>query len=245
MDKEPDLSNQSSDEIRQRIEQTRADLTEKLETLEHEVKDTVSGATNAVIDTVQTVKNTVEGTVEAVKQKVEGTVESVRQTLDPRRQFERHPWPMVGGSIALGYLAGSVLPSTMRLARTTISGMGISTTDCREPEIASPQAEQSDEVDRFLNEGGGQAPIEPQGPSLWTNLAQRFAPEISEVKRLAIGALFGLLADQVKKSLPDNLSAQMGSILDSVGSKLAGQTAPQPEFARSEVRRSTQPNGVR
>src|ERR1700730_17740594 len=110
MHKEPDLSNQRPDDIRHRIEETRSSLTERLEMLEHQVKQTVGGATDAVKDTVQTVRDSVEGTVEAVKQKVEQTVESVRQTLDVRRQVEQHPWAMVGGSIALGYPAGSGLP---------------------------------------------------------------------------------------------------------------------------------------
>jgi ElaB/YqjD/DUF883 family membrane-anchored ribosome-binding protein len=246
MDKEPDLSNESPDEIRHRIEETRSDLTEKLETLEHEVKDTVRGATNAVVDTVQTVRNTVEGTVEAVKQKVEGTVNSVTQTLDLRRLVERHPWSMVGGSIALGYLAGSMLPRPLRLTRTAIGGEYLSSTGYPEPEIASPGVERCREEDRFLGEGRDEAPIERRESSSWTtNLAQQFAPEIAQVKHLAIAAVLGLLAEQVKKSLPDNLSAQVGTILDSVTSKLAGDPVPGPAFAGSERRRSTQPNGVR
>jgi ElaB/YqjD/DUF883 family membrane-anchored ribosome-binding protein len=245
MDKEPDLSDQSPDEIRQKIEETRSTLTEKLETLEHEVKDTVRGATNAVVDTVQTVRDTVEGTVDAVKQKVEGTVNSVRQTLDLRRQVERHPWAMVGGSIALGYVAGSVLPRPLRPTRTAIGGGDLSSGGYPEPGIASSAVERYREEDRFLGEGRDEPPIEPRESSSWTNLAQQFAPEIAQVKQLAIGAVLGLLADQVKKSLPDNLSAQVGTILDSVTSKLAGEPVPGPAFAHSERRRPTQPNGVR
>jgi ElaB/YqjD/DUF883 family membrane-anchored ribosome-binding protein len=245
MDKEPDLSNESPGEIRERIEETRSDLTEKLETLEPEVKDTVRGATNAVVDTVQTVRNTVEGTVEAVKQKVEGTVNSVTQTLDLRRQVERHPWSMVGGSIALGYLAGSMLPRP-RLTPTAMGGEYLSSTGYPEPKIASPEVERCRDEGRFLGEGRDGAPIERRESSSWTtNLAQQFAPEIAQVKQLAIAAVLGLLAEQVKKSLPDNLSAQVGTILDSVTSKLAGDPVPGPAFAGSERRRSTQPNGVR
>jgi ElaB/YqjD/DUF883 family membrane-anchored ribosome-binding protein len=245
MDKEPDLSNESPDDIRQRIEETRSDLTEKLETLEHEVKDSVRGATNAVVDTVQTVRNTVEGTVEAVKQKVEGTVESVRQTLDLRRQVERHPWAMVGGSIALGYLAGSVLARPLRLSRTATGGGHLSIGGYPEPEIASAEVERYRVEDRFLGEGREERPIEPRESSSWANLTQQFAPEIAQVKQLAIGAALGLLAEQVKKALPDNLSAQIGTILDSVTSKLAGEPVPGPAYAGPERRRHTQPNGVR
>jgi hypothetical protein len=147
---------------------------------------------------------------------------------------------MVGGSIALGYLAASVLPSTMRLTRAAIGRTDVSTSDYREPEIDLPEVERQE--DRFLESPRDEAIFEPSESSVWTNLAQQFAPEIAQVKQVAIAALIGLLADQVKKSLPDNLSAQVGTILDSVTSKLAGQ--PRPAFARSGGRRSTQPNGV-
>jgi ElaB/YqjD/DUF883 family membrane-anchored ribosome-binding protein len=244
MDQERDLSNESPDEIRQRIEETRSDLTEKLETLEHEVRDTVRGATSAVVDTVQTVRNTVEGTVEAVKQKVEGTVDSVRQTLDLRRQVERHPWSMVGGSIALGFLAGSVLPRPLYLTRIAIGGRGPSSTGYPVPEITPSGLERCREEARFLSEDREEAPIDHRESSSWTNFAQQFAPEIAQVKHLAIAAVLGLLAEQVKKSLPDDLSAQVGSILDSVTRKLADESVPGGAFAGSERRRSTQPNGV-
>jgi hypothetical protein len=245
MDKEEDLSEKSPDEIRRKIEETRADLAERLETLEHEVTDTVSGAANAVVDTVHTVKNTVDGTVRALGQKVDGTVDSVKQTLNLRRQVERHPWSMVSGSIALGYLAGSVLPTTMRLTQAAISRRHVSTRSYFEPELALPEVDHYRETDRFLDNEPEEVATESRESSVWTNLAQQFAPEIAQVRQVAIGGLVGLLAEQVKKSLPDNLSVQVGGIIDSVTGKLAGKTAPGPAFAGSEGRRATQPNGVR
>jgi hypothetical protein len=81
--------------IRQQMEETRTSLAEKLETLEQKVTTTVQDAASAVTDTVETVKESVEASVEAVK-----------NTLDLGLQTERHPWGMVGGSIALGFLGG-------------------------------------------------------------------------------------------------------------------------------------------
>src|SRR5262245_55877302 len=92
--------------IRHQMEETRASLTEKLETLEHQVVGTVQGATSAVTETVENVKEAVAETVETVKGTVRETVETVKETFDLSRQVDRHPWLMVGGSVALGFLCG-------------------------------------------------------------------------------------------------------------------------------------------
>jgi ElaB/YqjD/DUF883 family membrane-anchored ribosome-binding protein len=245
MNKEPDLSDQRPDEIRHRIEATRSSLTERLEMLEHQVKQTVGGATDAVKDTVQTVRNTVEGTVEAVKQKVEQAVESVTQTLDVRRQVQQHPWAMVGGSIALGYLAGSVLPRHLRpVGRSTA---GYSPAD----EFSTQRAESIAREDRFQSAGDAfreEISEEAGGasgrPSLWSDLAHQFAPEIDHVKKLAIGATVGLIRDMIKEAVPENLSSQVASIVDSVTSKLGGEPVSGPVASRSGRREPVQPNGV-
>src|SRR5262245_19695984 len=96
--------------IRHQMEETRASLTEKLETLEHQVVGTVQGATSAVTETVENVKEAVQETVETVKDSVRGTVESVKETFDLARQVDSDPWLMVGGSAALGFLCGRLVP---------------------------------------------------------------------------------------------------------------------------------------
>jgi ElaB/YqjD/DUF883 family membrane-anchored ribosome-binding protein len=245
MDKEPDLSDQRPDEIRHRIEETRSSLTERLEMLEHQVKQTVDGATDAVKDTVQTVRNTVEGTVEAVKQKVEQAVESVTQTLDVRRQVQQHPWAMVGGSIALGYLAGSVLPRHLQPVGWSPAGYPPG-----EDEYSPQRAESIATEDRVrgageaireeITEGTGGA---SRRASFWGELVRQFAPEIDQVKKLAIGTTVGLIRDMIKEAVPENLSPQVAGIVDSVTSKLGGEPVSGPVVSHSR-RRQPQPNGT-
>src|SRR5205807_3003691 len=110
------------DEIRHEIEKTRTDLINKLETLENEVFDTVHGARAAVTDTVTTVKNSVTDTVETIKQAVQDGVASVKSTLDITHQVERHPWGMMGGSLAAGYVLGTFLPGHEMRSRREIFG---------------------------------------------------------------------------------------------------------------------------
>jgi ElaB/YqjD/DUF883 family membrane-anchored ribosome-binding protein len=246
MDKEPDLSDRRPDEIRHRIEETRSSLTERLEMLEHQVKQTVSGATGAVKDTVQTVRDTVEGTVEAVKQKVEQTVESVRQTLDVRRQVEQHPWAMVGGSIALGYLAGRVLPRDLQPIGPSSSGYPLAdqySTQRADP-IAGKDRFQS-AGDAFREEISEEVSGASGGPSFWGDLVRQFAPEIDQVKRMAIGTAAGLVRDLIKEAVPENLSPHVAGIVDSVTSKLGGEPVSGPVVSRFSGRRQpAEPNGV-
>jgi ElaB/YqjD/DUF883 family membrane-anchored ribosome-binding protein len=242
MDKGSDLSNQRPDEIRHQIEETRSSLTEKLETLEHEVKETVRGATDAVVGTVQSVRSTVECTVEAVKGTVESTLESVRRTFDVQRQVENHPWAMVGGSIALGYLVGSLAP---RRQPSYVSG-GYATADAG----WSPQTEPSRAADRFEEAGAmladtsrEQSEASPQKKSFLSQIVQELAPEFDQVKKLAIGAAIGLVRDAIKDAIPENLSPQVSRIVDSVTSKLGGEPVSGSVY-RSGHRQRAQPNGV-
>src|SRR5437667_3076637 len=91
MDPEPDV-------IKHEIDETASSLKDKLETLENEVLGTVKEATETVEETISNVKETVQDTVQAVK-----------RTFDLRYQTEQHPWLMVGGSAAAGFVAGMFL----------------------------------------------------------------------------------------------------------------------------------------
>jgi cell division septum initiation protein DivIVA len=91
--------------IRQQMAETKSQLTEKLESLEHQVSETVQSTGNAVNATVASVQETVETVTGAVQD----AVQSVTNALDLRRQFDRHPWLILGGSVALGYLAAELL----------------------------------------------------------------------------------------------------------------------------------------
>lgn len=93
--------NKTPEIIRQEMEQTRSHLVKRLESLEHQVSDTVQSTATSVNATVEAVQETVESVTGAVQ----NAVHSVSNALDVRRQFDRHPWLVLGGSAALGYLA--------------------------------------------------------------------------------------------------------------------------------------------
>ena len=231
--------------IRERMEETRNDLSDKLEQLEQQVMDTVQGATSAVTETVQnatdavsdavqsakdvvdSVKDSVEGTVESVRGAVEGTVdsvnqtmhdtyESVKQTFDVPRQVERHPWLMVGGAVAVGFVAGSLLPHAPVVTRTV----------GRMAESFRPTAQRFTSA-AASTAGAVGAAASTAGSWLGT-LEGMFGPELNQVKELAIGALLGMVRDSAVQAAPETMRDQVREIIDGITSKLGGKPVEGP-----------------
>jgi ElaB/YqjD/DUF883 family membrane-anchored ribosome-binding protein len=114
MDRKPDKTVEPApEEIRCEMAETRAGLTDKLEMLEGRVNEKIENVQHRVEATVDKAKDTVHDTVEMVKASVEKakdnlheTVQKVKSTFDLRQQVFEHPWTMVGGAVALGFLVG-------------------------------------------------------------------------------------------------------------------------------------------
>ena len=87
--------------MRQQLVDTRSQLNEKLVSLEQQVSNTVESTGSALNATVGAVQETVESVTSAV----EAVVQSVTNAIDLRQQFRQHPWLILGGSVALGYLS--------------------------------------------------------------------------------------------------------------------------------------------
>jgi ElaB/YqjD/DUF883 family membrane-anchored ribosome-binding protein len=208
MDKESDLMNQEPDEIRGQIEETRSALTEKLETLEHGVKETVSEAKAAVTDTIENVKDTVKGTVETVK-----------ETLDIRCYVREYPWPMLAGSVAVGYTLGCLFPRSTngdRIAHLASNGTPL---ESGNGSMTTPEHQVT--------------PRRAPQKSKLSFLYEKFQPEIQELEGVAIGAIGALVRDLVKQSASEPLAERFGEVADRVTAKLGGRVMDKPLFAHS------------
>lgn len=109
------------DDIRRQIEETKLKLSEKLETLELRVTETVQSTGTAVTATMEAVQEKVESVTDAVQ----GAVHSVGDVLDVRRQLLNHPWLVLGGAAVAGFLASAYLsgprkPSNRRAAAAAL-----------------------------------------------------------------------------------------------------------------------------
>ena len=92
--------------IQEQMKETKSQLSEKLESLEQQLQ---------VTEAVQTTRSAVAATAEAVQataETVTGAMQSVSHAFDVRRQIEQHPWMVLGGAAALGYLAHELLTRT-------------------------------------------------------------------------------------------------------------------------------------
>jgi len=204
--------------IRRQMEQTRSSLAEKLEELEQKVTGTVEEATSAVSDTVQEAKEAVSETIDTVKETVESTVDSVRETLDLSCQVQRHPWAMVGGSVALGFLGGLLLgPAHARrqAAADFLAGP--------EPEAEPVRAASHGwSPPRPEPETDHEPAREERGWLDW--LQSTFGSEINKLKGMAIGTLAGVVRDMVAEAVPENLKPMLTDVINNVTTKLGGET---------------------
>jgi phage-related protein len=238
--------------IREKMEETRTNLSEKLEQLESKVVDSVQNATSAVADTVQnatdtvneamqsakdvveSVKDSVQGTVDSVKDtmdsvkgSVEGTVDSVRESFsnaaegvrdafDLPKQMDRHPWLMLGGAVAVGFIAGKMMGSAPRVGRMAYQAAGTA---------ASTVGTTAAAVGSAASATG----------SMLGALENMFGPEINKVKELALGALLGVVRDMAVQAAPETMAPQVREIIDGFTSKVGGKPfegevlGPRPE----------------
>jgi ElaB/YqjD/DUF883 family membrane-anchored ribosome-binding protein len=198
----------STEEIRQQIARTRSSLVQRIDSLEKQVKATIdSGA-------------------ESFKEKVEQVAQSVKETFDLQHQLEQHPWAMLGGSLVVGYLAGRVLrergiSSTTGRAATADghvasnlepppAAMELPATDRPSSETCSHRTESKNSAPTFLEE-----------------LTQQLAPELNELKALAIRVTAEFLREVIEQTLESARSPRGPSTTESAPRQEDG--APTPE----------------
>jgi len=193
----------SPEVIRLQMEETRASLSEKLETLEQQVVGTVQDARAAVTDTVETVK-------EAVHE----TVESVKDTFDIGRQMEKHPWAMLGGSIALGYVGGLLFEQLEASHPYETNGAAAPVYD--RPPATTANGEYAPRLAADADSD--------HGPSL----LRQFEPEIARLKGLAVGAAISMVRDMITGSVPAPLKPQVREVMNNLTVKLGGEPIREP-----------------
>jgi ElaB/YqjD/DUF883 family membrane-anchored ribosome-binding protein len=201
--------------IKQQMEERRSSLADKLDALETQVSESVQEVTSAV----STVKEAVQDTVDTVKGSVQDTVEAVKETFDLSRQMENHPWIMMGGAFALGFLGGRLVSSSS-------------------PRISSPGQNFVSDAADWRNQGstpgfpggysaqqaaGQQSPNGHHRSSWFQSLGNMLAPELDKLKGMALGTALGLVRDTIKQSAPPQLGAQLAEVIDSLTTKLGGQ----------------------
>jgi ElaB/YqjD/DUF883 family membrane-anchored ribosome-binding protein len=207
--------------IERQMKDTREDLTKKLEKLEQQVVETVQSTTSAVTDTVENVKEVVSDTVETVKGTVEETVDTVKKTFDLRAQVELRPWLMLGGSVAVGFVAGRLLEGLMPPRSSAAWSDALPPASYGEVRTngGAPSYRFAEEPKRREPPPAAESAV----GNWFGSLAQQFGPEIDKLKGLALGTMLGLVRDMVKESLPQELGGRLSEMIDDVTQKVGGE----------------------
>jgi len=193
-----------SDVTREQMDETRASMSEKMESLEQRVVNSAHDAADAAGQGVDNVKDAVHE-----------TVRNVKDAFNVRLQVERHPWAMVGGSVALGCLGGYLL-FRQREAQPCWA-----TSQPAVPGVVKDGRFQEEE------EAFGKKPVpnvHVHGDPSWLGrVHHRFEPEINKAKGLAIGMVLGVARDVITQSVPDLFKAALVDVIDGVTVKLGGE----------------------
>jgi hypothetical protein len=197
VNEESNLSQLSTEEVRQQITRTRSSLVQKIDSLEKQVKTTI------------------DGSAESFKEKVEQVAQSVKETFDLRRQLEQRPWAILGGSLVVGYLAGSVV----------LRGSGIRSTTDRaaaadgdvasnlEPPPAEMELPATDQPS--LARSSDRTEARDSAPTFLEELTQQLAPELNELKALAIRVAAELLREVIKQMVESARSSHVARATES------------------------------
>jgi ElaB/YqjD/DUF883 family membrane-anchored ribosome-binding protein len=225
--------------IRQQMAETRAHLTEKLEKVENLVTETVQSATEAVSNTVEAVKDTVENvtgtvadTVSNVKDTVADTVHTVTETFNLKRQFERHPWLMFGGAVAVGYLASSLFGSKRHTSGWSWGGGDQEGSQSSSPRAAAfatgdnwtgSQEQRGAPETRQSTQSAYQPAQEERYESPREEKKGWFWNELNHLKNLGLGSLMGVVHDMAVRNLPGELGQKVAEEVDHLTENLGAQ----------------------
>jgi len=231
--------------IREQMEDTRTSLTEKLETLEHKVADTVQEATSAVSDTVASVKDSIQDTVASVTGSVQETVTTVKDTLhdgvesvksmfDVPHLVEQHPWTAVAGAVAVGFclertFGKSSAPMTEKMAEASVPVAAPTQTGSAGafPGAAASQSRQN-RGHHSSNGGSHGHSSREKSSGKKSSLLAHLAPELDQLKGLALGALFGMARELLVKAVSPEMGERLKEIMDNVTTKVGGKPMEHP-----------------
>ena len=234
------MDRESPELIEREMEQTRASLTEKVSALEQQVVGTIHGASHAVTSTVESVKTAVQETLHSVKDTVQDSVHSVTDTMkttfDLPEHTRNHPWAMVGGATALGFVTGLLLfgrRESSIMAQGSWEGTG------------AVQTEPSGDGRSFLSHPTAHRESAPMRRPGWVDeLVDRIGREALKLGELALATATTSLRQTVETELPkligDGLPRLIGT--EQTGRPTTGYASSSPTGPGPE--RSTMGQGI-
>jgi ElaB/YqjD/DUF883 family membrane-anchored ribosome-binding protein len=244
MDQSTEMSEHEMSIIRSQMDETRTNLTDKLEQLEQRVTNTVQGAADtvenmkhAVEDTVSSVKNTVQETVTTVKSSLDDTMQSfgdsihaVGEAFNISHHVERHPWAMMAGATAVGFVGGYLLMSKSEDRRAEERFRHLAASQGRPPENFEHRDSRAGYVPQepVRRDATRETTRDMRSSSHSNAFLEWLKPATSQIQGLAIGAALGLAKELVNRNLPKPMTGQVNELFDGLTTSLGGQVMRGP-----------------
>jgi ElaB/YqjD/DUF883 family membrane-anchored ribosome-binding protein len=210
------VDHESSESIEQQMAQTRQSLTEKVSALEQQVVGTIQSATEAVNDSVQFARTAVQDTVEAVSGAVKDSVESVsdgvKEALDVSQRVRNHPWMMVGGAVAVGLVAGTLI---FRRNRSV---------DTRPAHLPQPNSGPP-----LIN-----TPVASSRPAWLTEIVDLVGSEVKKLAARAITRAVSSIRQRVEEGIPKLIHRAMPTVSPASAPHVNG-VSPYPAMPRRSI----------
>jgi ElaB/YqjD/DUF883 family membrane-anchored ribosome-binding protein len=231
MDQSTEMSEHEMSVIRSQMDETRSALTDKLERLERQVTDTVQGAADtvenmkhAVEDTVSNVKSTVQETVSNVTTSMHDTVHAVGEALSIRHHVERHPWAMMAGATAVGFVGGYILLHKSEDRRAEERFRHLAASQGRPPESSELDSRSGFVPPEPVRRDANRETMRGMRSGSGTNAFMEWLkPATSQIQSLAVGAALGLFREMVTRNIPKPMTSQVNELFDGLTTSLGGQ----------------------
>lgn len=204
--------------IRQRMAQKREGLRQKLDALEDRTLGVVKDTTDAVVHAVETVEDTVQSAQNAVKK----TVKQSAKMLDITRQVDKHPWAVMGGAVAAGFVASWLVSRGTRSAQSDGGRDSNAYYTGAEPYASNREATAAPSTPAATRESK---------PNWLSGLMQTFAPSLETLKTLAIGTSVAVARDVVLQAVPAQFANQLNDVFRGLTERLGGDPLPEPDIA--------------
>jgi hypothetical protein len=214
--------------IEHQMKVTRSTLAERAEALERQLFGMVHETTTAVNESVQSAKDMVDGAVGEIKESAHQFIDGLTEAFDLRLQVQRHPYAMICGSMALGYLMPQLIRGLSRVPADRSLVEYPSSSDTQKSRW--PAATQTERA------MGAKLAKWDQPKGTLTQAREKFDSEIHRLKELAIGAALGAVRDYIASSTPGQIGEEMSEIIDSFTTKVGGKPISGPVFSAEQRR---------
>ena len=221
--REPAMDDDNPGTIDSQTATTRSAGTRQLEALENQVIRTVHAASAAIGGKVASAKRAAAATGQAVKSKMK----SAGQTLSLSRQAQRHPWAIVGGAVAAGYLLHRLL-TPRPLADAAPTEPASSPELSPEPvEAVRQPACKPLEPSQPVAFASAESPVpseetETHGAPQSASLSDLIGPHLRPLQDLAVGVLMSAFRNVVTKPLVAEWREPLSDAIDKITRDFGG-----------------------